>query len=115
MQVNSVRRSVRSDCPACEISVTLNIGQEPADAWQIYVQGEGKPQRADLKPGDGLLYRGTELFHWRDAYRGEALVQVFLHYIDQHGPHTDQKFDGRQSLMRLKTGEPVRGNQDDAP
>jgi hypothetical protein len=103
------------DRPACEISVTLNIGQKPSDAWPIYVQGEGEPQRADLKPGDGLLYRETELFHWRDAYRGEALVQVFFHYVDQHGPHTDQRFDGRPSLMRLKAGEPVRGNQADTP
>jgi hypothetical protein len=100
------------DRPACEISVTVNIGQKPLDPRPIYVQGEGEPRAADLRPGDGLLYRGTELFHWRDSYRGEALVQVFLHYVDRDGPHAEQKFDGRPSLMRLKTGEPVRGNQE---
>jgi hypothetical protein len=103
------------DRPACEISVTLNIGQKPLDPWPIYVQGEGEPHGAELKPGDGLLYRGIEPFHWRDAYRGEALVQVFLHYVDRDGPHADQKFDGRPSLMRLKPGEPVRGNQASEP
>jgi hypothetical protein len=103
------------DRPACEISVTLNIGQKPLDPWPIYVQGDGEPHGAELKPGDGLLYRGIELFHWRDAYRGEALVQVFLHYVDRDGPHADQKFDGRPSLMRLKPGEPVRGNQASEP
>ena len=78
------------------------------------MQGEGEPRGAELKPGDGLLYRGTELFHWRDAYWGEALDQVVLHYVDRDGPHADQKFDGRPSLMRLKTGEPVRGQEGEA-
>jgi hypothetical protein len=103
------------DRPACEISVTLNIGQKPLDPWPIYVQGDGEPRGAELKPGDGLLYRGTELFHWRDAYQGEALVQVFLHYVDRDGPHADQKFDGRSSLMRGKDGDPIRGNQASEP
>jgi hypothetical protein len=31
------------DRPACEISVTLNIGQKPLDPWPIYVQGKGEP------------------------------------------------------------------------
>jgi hypothetical protein len=79
------------------------------------VQGDGEPRGAELKPGDGLLYRGTELFHWRDAYQGEALVQVFLHYVDRDGPHADQKFDGRSSLMRGKDGDPIRGNQASEP
>jgi hypothetical protein len=100
------------DRPACEISVTINIGQKPLDPWPIYVEGEGEPRAAELRPGDALLYRGMELFHWRDAYRGEALVQVFLHYVDRDGPHTEQKFDGRSSLMRLRAGEPVRRNQE---
>lgn len=84
------------DRPACEISVTLNIGQKPLDPWPIYLQGDGEPHGAELKPGDGLLYRGIDLFHWRDAYSGEALVQVFLHYVDRDGPHaTKNSIAGR--------------------
>jgi hypothetical protein len=41
------------DRPACEISVTVNIGQKPLDPRPIYVQGEGEPRAADLRPGDG--------------------------------------------------------------
>jgi len=33
------------------------------------------------------------------TYQEEALVQVFLHYVDRDGPHADQKFDGRPSLI----------------
>lgn len=83
------------DRPACEISVTLNIGQKPLDPWPIYVQNDGEPCGAELKPGNELLYRGIELFYWRDAFQGEALVQVFLHYVDRDGPNADKKFDGR--------------------
>ena len=99
------------DRSACEISVTLNIGQQPLAPWPIYLQGEGEPCGAELKPGDALLYRGIDLLHWRESYLGSQHFQVFLHYVDRDGPHTDQKFDGRPSLMRLKTGASDSGNQ----
>ena len=56
-----------------------------------------------LSPGDGLLYRGIDVFHWREPFQGNRLVQVFLHYVDRNGPHADQKFDGRITLMRDET------------
>jgi hypothetical protein len=90
------------DRPACEISVSLNIGQVPSDAWPLYVEGNAGPYDAMLSPGDALLYRGIDLFHWREAFQGSSLVQVFLHYVDRNGPYADQKFDGRLTLMRPK-------------
>ena len=53
-----------------------------------------------LRRGDALLYRGIDLAHWREPYAGRQLVQAFLHYVDRTGPHADQKFDGRATLMR---------------
>jgi hypothetical protein len=88
------------DRPACEISVSLNIGQTPAEPWPIYVDGASGAQAVRLAPGEALLYRGIDLDHWREPYVGQQLVQVFLHYVDRHGPHADQKFDGRATLMR---------------
>ena len=63
-----------------------------------------------LSPGDALIYRGVECFHWRGAYAGNQLVQVFLHYVDRSGPYADKKFDGRKTLMRPhgKPGEEDR-------
>jgi hypothetical protein len=95
------------DRPACEISVSLNIGQVPSDVWPLYVEGSAGAYGALLSPGDGLLYRGIDVFHWREPFQGNRLVQVFLHYIDRNGPHTDQKFDGRMTLMRPRNGPPV--------
>jgi len=87
------------DRPACEISLSLNLGQEPADQpWALNVEGSDGVGACMLMPGDVLLYRGIELTHWRNAYDGQRLAQVFLHYVDQSGPHAGEKFDRRQYL-----------------
>jgi hypothetical protein len=88
------------DRPACEFSLTLNLGQVPDAPWPIFVQGEAGPFGAWLGPGDALLYRGPEIRHWREPYAGERLVQVFLHYVDRDGPNAGLRYDGRESLMR---------------
>ena len=99
------------DRPACEISVSLNIGQTPPEPWPIYVERDAGPCAALLAPGDALLYRGCDCFHWRDALQGDRLVQVFLHYVDRNGPHAGQKFDGRKTLMRPPAGDVATGGQ----
>jgi hypothetical protein len=88
------------DRPACEISVTLNLGQIPAEPWPIYVERDGARHAASLSPGDALLYRGCDCFHWREPFPGSRLAQVFLHYVDRDGPYADHKYDGRMTLMR---------------
>lgn len=99
------------DRPACEISVTLNLGQTPAEPWPIHVEGVVGPYAALLTPGDALLYRGCDCFHWREAYQGNRLVQVFLHYVDRNGPHAGEKFDRRKTLMRPPESKSDSGNQ----
>jgi len=66
---------------SCEISTTLNLGGDP---WPIYLEPSGeegkKGIKVDLEPGDMLVYRGIELEHWREPFKGNECVQVFLHY-----------------------------------
>jgi hypothetical protein len=66
---------------SCEISTTLNLG---GDLWPIYLEPSGKENlkgiKVDLKEGDMLIYKGNELEHWREEFKGENCVQVFLHY-----------------------------------
>lgn len=88
------------DRPACEISVTLNLGQTPPEPWPIYIERDAEPYTARLMPGDALVYRGCECAHWRERYEGIRLAQVFLHYVDRFGPHAGEKFDKRKTLMR---------------
>ncbi len=98
------------DRPACEISVTLNLGQTPPEPWPIYVERDAGPYGALLTPGDALLYRGCDCFHWRDAFPGLRLAQVFLHYVDRDGPYAKHKYDGRMTLMRPKNEAASAGN-----
>lgn len=86
------------DRPACEISLSLNLGQDPADPWALWIRGTGGAHAASLAPGDALLYRGIELEHWRAPYAGRTVAQVFLHYVNQHGPHAEWRFDKREQL-----------------
>jgi hypothetical protein len=106
---NELRR--HRDRPACEISVSLNIGQTPGEPWPIHVEGHSEPHTALLAPGDALLYSGINCFHWREPYAGRQLIQAFLHYVNRNGSHADQKFDGRMTLMRPPRPKPVKADE----
>jgi hypothetical protein len=85
---------------SCEISTTMNLG---GDDWPIYLEPSGKEGmkgiKVDLKPGDMLVYSGCELEHWRNKFKGEECVQVFLHYNNRKTPGAkDNMFDKRLHL-----------------
>ena len=89
------------DRPSCEISITLCLGFQAGEPWPIWIETPRGTFSVDLKPGDGLLYRGVECPHWRDKLDGDHVAQVFLHYVDQNGPYKEWKFDKRRSLADL--------------
>lgn len=108
---------IHRDRPACEVSATLTLGFE-GDVWPIFM---GHPsdeptafRRVDesknivhaknvgkisMDVGDAVLYRGCEMYHWRDEYsEGKWQAQVFLHYVDANGPHAEWIYDKRGKL-----------------
>jgi hypothetical protein len=89
------------DRPACEISVSLCLGYQAESVWPLFVEGPNGVFAAALQPGDGLLYKGVECAHWREPFPGEWSSHVFLHYVDQNGPHAEWKLDKRADLGRL--------------
>jgi hypothetical protein len=93
---DSLERHV--DRSACEISASLCLGYTPDEPWPIWVEHLGNAAPISLLAGDMLIYRGIDVKHWRETYTGERLAQVFLHYVDQTGPHRDWKFDKRPGL-----------------
>jgi hypothetical protein len=95
---NGDELAAHQDRPACEISLSLNLGQEPAEPWPLWIRSRRGPEPVLLLPGDALLYRGIEREHWRERYPGVRLSQVFLHYVDQAGPHSGWRFDKRDGL-----------------
>ena len=97
---------------SCEISTTMNLG---GDDWPIYLspnENVGAPDgkkitaasnakgiKVDLKPGDMLVYRGVELEHWRNKFKGNECIQVFLHYNNRKTPGAKgNMFDKRPHL-----------------
>jgi len=103
--------NIHKDRPACQYSVTLNIGGDP---WPIYYGVEDSNSKDGiifngkkvkilneiiLKPGDGAVYMGEELLHWRDPFEGDHCVQTFLHYVDNDNEkYTKERYDGRQNI-----------------
>jgi hypothetical protein len=87
-----------ADRPSCEISVSVNLGQEAPAPWPLWIAGPAGDTAVHLRPGDALVYRGIECEHWREAFEGARLAQVFLHYVDAAGPHREWRFDKRDSL-----------------
>ncbi len=96
-----------SDRHSCEISITLCLGyntsnvQDPEYNWPMWVETDQIPGQEGapifMKPGDMIIYRGCDVDHWRDRFKGLNLAQVFLHYNDKNGPYQIE-FDGRPIL-----------------
>lgn len=78
-----------TDRPACEVSVTIQLGRSHHYAWPIYMGGK----RIDIAEGDGVIYKGCEIEHWRDVCNGPEGYysgQVFLHYVRADGPYASE-------------------------
>lgn len=75
------------DRPSCEWSVTLNVAQ--TEPWPIYMDGTEVIQNV----GDGALYQGCDVYHWRKPFKGQEYIQVFLHYVNKDGPYKDHVYD----------------------
>ena len=110
-----------TDRAACEISVTIHISTnlpEPERDWplkiktcDIYTDDKktsvlvpGEERAAVLNPGDGLIYKGCERPHWRDAmpspkkkwFKKDSEYyyhQIFFHYVIQDGQRAHCAWD----------------------
>jgi hypothetical protein len=100
-----------SDRPSCEYSVTVNFGGDP---WPIYFgdfnnedknldDGYSLKKEITIQPGDGVVYMGEKLVHWRNKFSGDHCAQAFLHFIDEEGPHyPEHKYDQRKNIAYKK-------------
>jgi hypothetical protein len=86
------------DRPACEVSVTLQLGRSHNYAWPIYMGGN----RFDMAEGDAVIYSGCDVEHWRDKCDGPAGYysgQVFFHYVRKNGEHASEAGDSTTRSM----------------
>jgi hypothetical protein len=88
---------IHRDRPSCEISITLKLSDTGWYNWPIWMVDSPY----DLNDGDGVIYRGCDLDHWREpceGYEDYRMGQVFMHYVDKNGPHTEWKYDKREHM-----------------
>jgi len=89
------------DRAACEISVTVSI-QIPKGAGPSVIHlkpPDLRETKVEMLEGDGCVYAGTEVEHWRERFRVDGYIQLFLHFISRRGPHyPEQLYDGRECL-----------------
>lgn len=87
-----------TDRPSCEISVTVSYGLDYKGknySWDIFM--DGTP--LSLEPGDGAVYRGCDVQHWREPFnvpQDSYHVQCFYHYVDANGPYKEYAYDGKE-------------------
>ncbi len=66
----------------------------------MYLKPNGAEEtKVEMREGDGCVYAGSEVEHWRKRFRVDGYIQLFLHFIAGRGPHYPELlFDGRERL-----------------
>ena len=109
-----------ADRDACEISVSIHVStnlSEEESNWPIGIKTPdiytdetntevkmvGEDRSVILNPGDGVIYKGCERPHWRDAMPGKKkgwltrkeyyYHQIFFHYVLQDGQRAQCAWD----------------------
>jgi hypothetical protein len=96
---DTLRRHI--DRPSCEFSLSVCLGYRAAAPWPLLIEGPVGNFAAELGVGDGVLYKGVECPHWREAFDGEISAQAFFHYVDRDGPYAEWRFDKRVSTGQV--------------
>lgn len=92
------------DRAACEISMTICTD---VNKWPFYIINAYKPddkaiKTVNLEQGDALIYKGTQVVHWREQLAADQHTQVFLHYVRENGEYAEHVHDGRKYIGQPK-------------
>ena len=106
--------NVHRDRPSCEVSVSFHIKCNLDYDWPLHFLPlhdsewqnnlfspdpkipREQPTSMTCLPGDGVIYRGCDLWHWREPLRGDHksyFHQVFFHYLRANGPYVQYAND----------------------
>ena len=88
-----------TDRPSCEISLTVTLNYEK-HTWPFWLIDRGQVTSIELDIGDMLLYKGTEVMHFRHPMQGQEFqYQVFFHYVKKQGNYANYKYDLNTNLL----------------
>lgn len=77
------------DRPQCQfnLSIVFDMSDEQdqtPEPWPIFLKKNNKTTAVNLAIGSGLLYRGTELEHWREPLpKGQRAIVCFYHFVEK--------------------------------
>jgi hypothetical protein len=77
-----------SDRPQCAWNLSLLIDTDPekdlGDSWPIFLKVGDQTKAVRLEMGAGLLYRGTDIPHWRETLgNGETNTLILCHFVPE--------------------------------
>ena len=83
---SGARLEKHTDREQCEFSITLSVDYAPepsaATPWPLYLDTRDGTVTVYQALGDGLLYRGRELPHYRRTLAaGNTSTSIFFHYV----------------------------------
>lgn len=99
------------DRDACEISVSLHISSNTQYKWPLHFNKNNHIQSVVLDPGDGVIYFGCDVEHWRNPLQSKYSSlrqkinkffkkeddtyyhQIFFHYVNADGKRVQYAFD----------------------
>lgn len=99
------------DRSASEYSVSCCIDVDYDHKWHLGVETiKGEKIYIEQEPGDIILYKGNDVYHWRDAYSGTEQINAFMFYVRANGPKAELKYDtrpllGMHSSSKIMTSE----------
>jgi hypothetical protein len=79
------------DRDSCEVSVSITLGRDGGEGSLCFPPYE----KVAMDEGDGVVYLGCEVDHWRERFIGHTLAQILLHYVVLGGQRAEHYFDGR--------------------
>lgn len=80
-----------TDRPQCEFTMSMQIDYFPSlkadepSPWALCVDDlRGEKVAVHLASGDGMIYKGCELVHYRDAlFKGHKSTSIFFHFVPE--------------------------------
>ena len=78
------------DRESCEVSVSIHLGRDGGEGSLWFAPNN----KVEMEPGDGAVYLGMQIDHWRERFTGNTMGQIFLHYVIAEGDFVDLYFDG---------------------
>ena len=93
------------DSTPCEINVSIKLAESRAHECPLKMptyEDSNSTKLVYQKPGDGVIFQGCVVPHWRDEFITESeedwQYQCNLLYVRADGPYANLKYNGRDKL-----------------